>query len=283
MTFARGNALDWGFNEKLTSAQMNATDAQWPDALDAAGGGSYTLTAPLTIGGAAFNFTDTVNFSGFVNLNGIATFNNDTQFNGGLVEIFTGSTLQGDAGSIGTWAGAWTFTGSTTLGGATIVDVSLTIDGGSVALLEVTSGGTAQVHSGATLQVDSGSTTNLAGPVALTGIVTASGSGRVVPRRIAGVNADHTYAIADGNIIDVPTLTATRNYTFSETGAQAGDTILITMASDATVTSVNGIVCLRGVDATQIGSSVVKTTAGNTAMEIIFNGSRWQPNHTSRY
>lgn len=52
MTLPRVKPSDWAFGEILTSAQMNQLDTNVSNAVDGAGGGTYTLSAPLVINGA---------------------------------------------------------------------------------------------------------------------------------------------------------------------------------------------------------------------------------------
>lgn len=49
MSFSRANPLGWALYEVLTSAQMNALDIDHSNAIDGAGGGSYSPSSPLVI------------------------------------------------------------------------------------------------------------------------------------------------------------------------------------------------------------------------------------------
>jgi hypothetical protein len=51
MTFTRAKPGNWATGERLTSAQANHGDAQWPHAIDGNEGGSYAPSAAITIGG----------------------------------------------------------------------------------------------------------------------------------------------------------------------------------------------------------------------------------------
>lgn len=62
----------------------------------------------------------------------------------------------------------------------------------------------------------------------LESVITTSGAGRIVPTYATGADADTAYLVSGANaLIDVPTLTADRAYTFNNTNAQAGDRIFI--------------------------------------------------------
>lgn len=58
MSFTRANPSGWGFGETLTSAQSNHIDDNQSKAVDGAGGGSYTLAAPLHIAGDVVDIDD---------------------------------------------------------------------------------------------------------------------------------------------------------------------------------------------------------------------------------
>ena len=52
MTLANPKPLGWGYGEILTSAQANSFGTQMPYALDGNGGGSYSPSAPIIVGGS---------------------------------------------------------------------------------------------------------------------------------------------------------------------------------------------------------------------------------------
>ncbi len=271
MTFARGNALDWGFNEKLTSAQMNATDAQWPDALDGAAGGVYAPSSVIQIGGLGIGITGPADFTGVFTLftgivestltiNGgssaeidftsgstlrigsgatvlVESAGNLNVANGGTIDVLGSGTFKGEAASIATWAGAWTFSNASSvsfLNGAGIGGGAFTVTSPATAAFDVTTDftGTLVNIDGAELVVkNSGSI--FVDATAGTSLVAAplkfSGAGHPVYRVITGADADTTYAIADADLINVLTLTGNRIYTLSNTGAVAGCAIEISL------------------------------------------------------
>jgi hypothetical protein len=73
MSFSPVKPGGWAFGELLTSAQMNALDADHANAIDGNQGGSYTLAAPLSIDG------DTVTIDQLTapNISGVTTFDSD--------------------------------------------------------------------------------------------------------------------------------------------------------------------------------------------------------------
>ncbi len=296
MTLARAKALNWGFNEQLTSAQINFIDSQLPYAVDGHAGGTYAPAPdPIIIGGSGLYVSGPFSASSSISLDGVAQVTVSLTIDGpssALLELTSGATLQGDAGAIGTWAGAWTFTGSTTLGGATTVDVALTIDGGSAALLEVTSGGTFQAHSGSTTTFENAPTfsngfvTGTAGsatfgrPAIFNGTMSANsvlalGSGGYIQHRhVSGQNATHTYNVAtEGDRVIWGTLTADHDATIADategaemivaldpTGSFAGHRVTVKRADTSVITYLE-----------PIGNGAGKYSAGR----LLFTGGSW--------
>jgi hypothetical protein len=76
MTLSRIKPSGWAFAELLTSADITALDASHANALDAVGGGTYTLVSPVTLNGAAWTFNGTTTFGGSVAFNGNVTLGN---------------------------------------------------------------------------------------------------------------------------------------------------------------------------------------------------------------
>jgi hypothetical protein len=96
--------------------------------------------------------------------------------------------------------------------------------------LYAVSGGEIEAQPGSTVDVQSGVTFTLASPIV------CSGTGRIQQRVItSGVDADTTFAIADGDVIYVRSgaLTNNRAYTLSTAGASTGDRLSLFMG-DAT-------------------------------------------------
>jgi hypothetical protein len=107
---------------------------------------------------------------------------------------------------------------------------------------------------------------------AIAGIVTctAAGPGRVIPTYLAGVDADHTYALSAGiSFLDASAgLTADRSYTLSTTGAVAGDCVFV--RGNATY---NVSVLVGGTTLLVVGAN---TFAHSPWGEFFYNGSTWK-------
>ncbi len=240
MTFARGNSLNWGFNEKYTSAQLNATDVQWPDALDGGAGGTYAPSAVIHLGGSGMDFTvpitgthldlsaglhvsaATTTLDGAFVVNGTSIFNSTGQFlddwrfaGGGTFLFDAGSTFSVAAGGFFTVACTLAdFSGATVQTDDVTVANSIVINGTAI----VTSTNKLEVNDGATLELSGGATLN-----------------RV---KVTLNNANQNIVVADGHSFKTPGLSSNRTYTLKRTGASDGDEIEIY----ATNTSNDGIV-----------------------------------------
>jgi hypothetical protein len=106
---------------------------------------------------------------------------------------------------------------------------------------------------------------------ALASVVSCTGAGRIVGSYAAGADADTTYLIASGNsTVDTSTLTADRAYTFSNTGAVAGDTVYVLNRSSFYVTVKNG----AGATLIVLGSTI-QGNAESTWCELVFTGAVW--------
>lgn len=280
---------------------METIDSQLPRALDGGAGGSYAPSGIIIIGGSGLaitgpffaatgDFSDPVEFHDTVQLDGVTLAVGSLHFGGSTIHhVLSGATLTTDSGAILSVASGGvlnfvaggTITGTPKFNAATVsfeASSTVTILNSSLTLTNcvftISSSSSVTCHANATIDgVCDFTGAVIAGTPTLTAVVTPSGSGRMRIRRVAGVNADHTYAIADGDVVDIPTLTGTRTYTVSSTGAGNGDTMEFTMASDNT-SAANGVVLIRG-DLTQIGPSVVKNT--HTSVKVIWDGTKWQP------
>ena len=82
--------LGWAYGEIFTSAQANSITSQLPNAIDGAGGGSYSLAAPLVIADDTVTISDGLiapTISGATEFTGAVTFSNDIEVDGGDVII----------------------------------------------------------------------------------------------------------------------------------------------------------------------------------------------------
>jgi hypothetical protein len=282
--FTRVQALGWGFAATLGSAQMNQLDIDHANAVDGLGGGLYAPVAFVEFGGAGlkasgpFVSTGTAGFTGAVQFLGSAVCTTSFGFTGGLLSgdafsdirwdgfatFRTGAALIGDAGSSMAWAGTAAFAGTPAFNnGASFAAGAFGFANGFTV-----SGGTVNLNT----------TTNIGGFFNCTAEAVFNGSKTIRLRDINGVNADHTYSYSDGDIVDIPTQTASHTYRVTNTGVSRGNMMLFTMGSDATSANGNGIILVRDIDSTQIGPSIIKGTGTNPEwMWIRFDGIKWQP------
>lgn len=112
MTLAVINPGGWAPEEVLTSDQMNALQSELIKALDGIGGGSYTLTAPLIIGGSEVRFSTVlrllaggffnVDAGGEISVTGVIDIEDGGQIDvkdGGRIDVRSGAGLHLDAGA----------------------------------------------------------------------------------------------------------------------------------------------------------------------------------------
>lgn len=137
MTLTAANPGGWSLNEVLTSLQMTHLQNELLKAIDGVNGGSYTLAAPLTIGGAD------VTFASDVFLTGATSF--------GSITIPSGETLTVSAGATASFLGNAAFTGGADLDLASGSEIDMA--SGSALLL----GGSMNVEAGAQLVLLTGS------------------------------------------------------------------------------------------------------------------------------
>lgn len=155
MSFTNPKPFGYLTGDLIDESEINYWCAVLPDCLDGAGGGSYTLSAPLIIGGDAVEIATLIATD--LTVTGSAAF---------TTAQFTGGVTIGDAGADTlTVNSATSFTGDVTIGNA----------GSDV--LTVTSGTTFQ--NDITLGLSSAFTATLVG------VLAPSGSGRVLQ---SGVN-----------------------------------------------------------------------------------------------
>lgn len=105
----------------------------------------------------------------------------------------------------------------------------------------------------------------------LASIVTCSGAGRLIPTYIAGADSNTTYTLSTGiSIINASTgLTAAREYTLSNTGAAAGDSVTVLAGTqDVTVKNAAGTALIV------LGATSSGTNSSKWA-EFLHNGSAW--------
>jgi hypothetical protein len=198
LTLSNPKSLGWAFGEILTSAQMNSLATQLPYALDGAGGGAYTLSAPLSIDG------DVVTIETLVapTISGVTTFTADVVVGDDLL-VADDATVSGDLG---------------VSGNTTVQDLFVLDD------LDVTDD--------AIVRGDLAVVGQLVGSVS--GIL-HSLSGLEVFQKLRlhagdGWDSNHNLTVGtEPQLIDMPdgSLTGTRTYAIQATGAGDGDFFLI--------------------------------------------------------
>lgn len=215
--FVRSNPLNYGFLEKLTSAEMNLVDSQLPNALDIVNGGAYTLLVDCTVNGTAlFTFACPLNVDGVANFNnGVSFFANTQLFGtteiGGATSVFSGITwtagsfLSGDAAADFAWAGTANFTGPTNVTALLTLTGGLVVSAGGIVFdTPIDLSSTMTALAGSTFGFAAGSIANFETPIAL-GV-----GGYVQHRKKTGSTTDNIhYSIAvDGDRIIWPSLSA---------------------------------------------------------------------------
>lgn len=97
MTFPRVNPPGWGNGEVLTSTQMNNLDTNMTKAVDGAGGGTYTLSAPLALNGASVSVGQDLAVGDDLTVADDATVGGDLTVTGNtLSESYTGTSIAVD-------------------------------------------------------------------------------------------------------------------------------------------------------------------------------------------
>lgn len=136
--------------------------------------------------------------------------------------------------------------------------------------------GTLKIANGAFFNLQSGAIGSIAGLMSFTG------AGRRKRSYVVSANADHTYAVGDGELIYLPdTLTADWIYTLSETGAGNGDQFQFVVDPDLD-TSIT--VTVKRADTTDI-VTLGTDSAGPTVMRgatIVRAGGKWSLQETAK-
>lgn len=253
--------VGYAFGEKLPSSHMNTLTSDHPHAVDGAGGGAYSLGASLTLASSsAYVLWST---SGLT-LGDIANAN--------LLTI-------GAAG--GKWFGAWA-----TGGAGTTVSFAAGAAVSSACNWSITAG-TFLWQTGARLELDASSPLVSSGPAAFYGdVLFAAGStcavqttlafsngGHARERLVTGATTNHTYHIADADMIRVPALSSSIDYTFSNAGCAGGESIVVYLTNFADTMN---MVTLK----TDGGASLVALRSGTSTFKgwakLVHNGTDWE-------
>lgn len=241
---SRAKPSGFGFHDKFTSTEAEFIDAQLPDAVDGAGGGSYAPTNIISIAGQGLTCesvlnagaSSTVSFRNGFTCYGTAVIEMfqpllDIGINGGEVVIWCPTAQNGDVAVAATAnvtyaAGAGVFQCDKATAFSRNVGCSqlLTCTGGFRVATGTTNLETTTNVSG---PLNLSGVTSVSGSVALTGIARVEGAGRIVGRFVSVGNSDHTYTISDGDMFYVGNQTADHQIQFSSTGAEAGNVVEI--------------------------------------------------------
>lgn len=255
MAFSLIKAGGWAFGEILTSAQMDALDADHAAAIDGVGGGTYAPSNPIVVGGDGLSvtgpfacsgpatFTSTVTLgnaeSDTITVNGLLVINNDLVIDND-VQLGSGGADAISVDGVATFSNEATFEDGidVTGGGATIVG-NTEVTGTFEVSSDVTVGDDLTVQDDATVHgnfycsgnVTSEDDTTLGSNASKTLTVNAqlitrlqfSGNGRVGIRALELDDANQTVTVAEANTLLVPAgLGGTRIYKLSNTGAVEG-------------------------------------------------------------
>ena len=210
MTFARKNALGWGFGDKVSHGDLTAIDLDTSRAVDGYAGGNYTPSAKIDVAGSGLR----------CDMAGASTCPS-----GASLAFASGSTL--------------TSAGKVALGGAATPSSNGETNFGGTA--RILSGATLSVVSGGTLSTASGATCTFASAVTCSGALAinaastitaplvATSAGRVVKRlhNLTFVSNAATASVATGDVLVCPLLSAGTYLTMSNSGALEGDVVRI--------------------------------------------------------
>lgn len=286
----------WTFDSVVTEDEFEYFDQSISNALDGAGGGAYSLSDHLTIGGAPGIH---IGFDVPLQL-GSTLFVNDDVFILGELQAFGG----------GDFAGNYNFhDGAITIGasGADAVTINAFTQFNEIAIFNDTAffNDDVTIAAGADLNIDSGAVTiglsgsdslfvesltqfqntvNFNGAVFFNGAtdftdpatfedtvsmqrtLTFAGAGRMVQRQTMGGNADASYSPTTTMHVIVQNggISSDRTYTIDDTGAVDGDRIRFTNFSSAHAIDVR-----RPGDGSSIGSSIgALMNAASTPMSL---------------
>lgn len=259
MSFTRVKVAGWAFGERLTSAQMNALDIDHADAVDGVDGGNYTLSAPLA-------FTGTVSCTNMTVTADLAV--TDDVSVGGDLTVVTAATVQGPAAldddvSVGgtlscgvVLAGATTCTGLTVSTDASIGD-DLTVTG------DINVGAVSTFQGAAQFDDD----VTIGGALSCDEVDGRYFNGQALRRVLVGTDANTSVGATTYNFVYLApvTLTATRTYTISDSGAADGMVIEFVNHSASFSLTVNGP-----------GAVLIGNSSSGSHLVVTRNAGTWQ-------
>lgn len=282
MTLQRCKPSGFGPNDELTSVEMEFLDEQMPDAIDGAGGSAGTPYSPSTAviidGANGFEFRSPlkVTSAGYFdfNLGDLSISTSGFITGGGFVSLFQGDVTIASPRQLAIM-GTLAVAGSSAVFSGCSADFDLGFTVGPSGVVTVNSAAawtfsnTPVFANGFTTSTAGTATFNRPAVFASGSTITISGTARIAYRYAVGVDATHTYSVADVDIIRVPTMTAPRTYVITSTGAAAGNVMEVRLAT-ASGTDLLSVV--------RDDASTLATLQRGTRdyTRLVFDGTNWQ-------
>ncbi len=283
------HAGGWATGYVVTSADFLAIDSLLFKSINGDDGGTWAPSSLITIGGSGLRVTGpfTSSYSTLIDasltVSDTATFNNLTTVNAQFRLTGTGGFLQTGTGPVNFSGYVTTTAGLLVSSPGTFICNAISSFTQTVSInaaLALTGGGGMSCGDLATfnggVRLNGGGSLSCHTNIDLYDILRMFGAARLIYRRITGADAATTYAVADADLVQIPNLAANRIYTISSTGAQSGDVMTFSMASDAKTVNAIGVT-LQRTDTSNIGPGIQKAAGGYVAMTIVFDGTTWQP------
>jgi len=245
----------WILQERLSSAQMNHVEDGLIHAIDGYGGGTYSPTSQLIIGGPfATHFLSGLSVTGDEGISGSLTVGNNILVDGDLA-------VMGDVGIVGT---------------ATVNH--LVANDATVAAFLGTTGFTGDVQfNGDEAHLG---TVGFGGTVNIDDDLVFENSGKMVRRVTIGTNSDSTYGVNASDIVKI-NINANRIYTVSESGAVNGASIIFYFENNLTNYARCTIKNAAAASITVLAPNSTVTTTANAEIfpnwcELLRVGGAWE-------
>lgn len=234
MAFTLTKPSGWAFGELLTSTQMEDIDAKTADAIDGVGGGTYSPSSAINVGGKGLNVTGPFSASSMT----VAAFQCTTFLASGAAVFSSSIQVVGTSSLIGNVSCTGSVTASDliatddlTVGDDASIGGDLAVAGNATVTGDLTVSDDAHVAGDLSVSgnttIGSSSSDELDINALIVGRVRFAGNGRVGFRQFSVGDADQTLTVADGNCCQIPRdNSASRTYTLSTSGAEDGDFFL---------------------------------------------------------
>lgn len=260
----------WAFGELLSSGHMNALDADHANAVDGLNGGSYELTAPLTIGGDNVTISDGLTAP---TVHGPTEIDDDFTVDGDLT-VNEDLTVSEDLQCFGEVE-----TQQLQVNNDAVVDGSLTVGGVSEFGNNVTLTGSAvlTLPAAATLEAPGSGTFGGTGKILnLRGKVRLQQDGKLVGRNaVIATGGDQSVVAAQVDTVIVPSGVMANGdiITIDDTGAENGMRVRFVSEDGA-----NAVLIRRPGGGAVLGSIVAPTNinAGDTWLEVERVANVWR-------